>query len=1294
MNQRPLRIFISSPSDVRPERLIAERVVARLAREFAYHFRIEPVLWEREPLIATEHFQTMIQPPSETDIVVVILWSKLGTPLPAEKFRRLDGSAGVTGTEWEFEDAVRGYRERGAPDLLVYRKRTRVQTFLDDEAELERSREQKKILEQFWRRWFEDRAGGIKAASHSFDAAEEFEAQLETHLRGLIEEKVREVSGGALAPEEGGGIHWFKGSPFRGLQAFELEHAPVFFGRTRARNRLRELVQRRDLAREGFLLVFGASGSGKSSLVKAGLLADLLLPGMIGRVALVRHAIWTPAQGTDRLATALMEALPELGPLGWSAETLKPLLADSPETLLVPLRQALANAGRAAQLTEQAETRLCLVVDQLEELFTAGDIVPDAFARLAAALARSGAAWVVATMRSDFFHRLEGVPLLAELAAGEGQYQLLPVEAAEIAEIVRRPAREAGLRFEVEAESGTSLDSELIAAASADKGALPLLEFTLDELWERRAADGTLTFAAYRALGGLAGALAHRAEEVFVELDTATQAQLPALARALVTVGEDGTATARSARTADLAAVQPLVDALVAARLLIADGTVVRIAHEALIRHWPRLARQIEEDRTDLAARARVEQAAKRHAARPDPSLLLPAGLPLSEAEDLLARRRGELGGEVIDFVERSSTARHESERRGRRRLQTAAALFAVLAVAAGGAAIYAVNQAGEAERQRGAAVASASEAETQRATAVANAAEAEKQRSAAEAERQRVLRQQSLFLVRAAERATETGMPFLLLREALPRDLDKPERPFVGEAFAALYDVLQKFERAYVFAGERERAYGMAASPDGKWLVVAGPKGGRLFDVEAMRSGAALAAESRSTAATFAPKGGEVALAGEDGTVRIFGADGEMLRSHEVGAPVVQLLWTEQLHAVTRDGVVRRLGEGGGEVAQGARSIALMGKELLIGGQDGVLRPTGIAAHDGPIIGIAVSPDGKTVATAGGSDGTAKLWRDGELVATLNAPARVAVMSVAFTADGRRLVTTHDDAQARIWLVDPGELLAAYSEGGVGTAVPSADGRRVFTGGDFGYVKAWTAFPDQASRQTRLDMAGLMSLLIGRNIGPEQRRANLLPELAAAAEPPEPCDRMAGHPFDPGRVGRAMLLDTINARRAQPACEKAAAGGEPRLVFQYGRTLERAGDREGAARAYRAAADKGYPIAMSMLARLNPPDAASWRAKAAAAGDGSALYDLGEFDRALKAGMPLAAFRIAEDKEKEGDLVAAVRHYLLAFRLLRDRGILGEGSLPSQRASMLLHKIAPEELARIYREVEAWQPG
>src|SRR5947207_3138112 len=114
-DRKRVRIFISSPSDVRPERLIAQRLVERLAREFSHHFRVEPVLWEREPLVATEHFQTSITPPHETDIVVVILWSRLGVLLPVEQFPGAVTGRQVTGTEWEFEDAFASYREYGRP---------------------------------------------------------------------------------------------------------------------------------------------------------------------------------------------------------------------------------------------------------------------------------------------------------------------------------------------------------------------------------------------------------------------------------------------------------------------------------------------------------------------------------------------------------------------------------------------------------------------------------------------------------------------------------------------------------------------------------------------------------------------------------------------------------------------------------------------------------------------------------------------------------------------------------------------------------------------------------------------------------------------------------------------------------------------------------------------------------------------------------------------------------------------------------------------------------------------------
>lgn len=96
-----IRIFISSPADVRPERLVAEQIVTRLNREFTYHFRVEAVLWEREPLVATYHFQDShnIPTPRSADIVVVILWSRLGVPLPEKDFRGALSGRVVTGTE-------------------------------------------------------------------------------------------------------------------------------------------------------------------------------------------------------------------------------------------------------------------------------------------------------------------------------------------------------------------------------------------------------------------------------------------------------------------------------------------------------------------------------------------------------------------------------------------------------------------------------------------------------------------------------------------------------------------------------------------------------------------------------------------------------------------------------------------------------------------------------------------------------------------------------------------------------------------------------------------------------------------------------------------------------------------------------------------------------------------------------------------------------------------------------------------------------------------------------------------
>ena len=166
-----------------------------------------------------------------TDVVVCILWSRLGTRLPAG-FTREDGEPYASGTEWEFEDAARSYRERGTPDLLVYRKTREPVAGLSDKQALLKRLEQKEALDGFIDRWFGNPDDSFKAAFHAFETADEFEHLIETHLHKLLTEHLPEHLTGA----EGGTarVSWHAGSPFRGLEAFDVEHAPVFFGRTRA----------------------------------------------------------------------------------------------------------------------------------------------------------------------------------------------------------------------------------------------------------------------------------------------------------------------------------------------------------------------------------------------------------------------------------------------------------------------------------------------------------------------------------------------------------------------------------------------------------------------------------------------------------------------------------------------------------------------------------------------------------------------------------------------------------------------------------------------------------------------------------------------------------------------------------------------------------------------------------------------------------------------------------------------------------------------------------------------------
>lgn len=707
---RRIRIFISSPGDVADERLRAALIIDKLSQDYSRSFALESFRWEHEPMLASGHFQDAIEPPSAFDIVIFIVWSRLGTPLPQHsakrEYRGSDGRAPVTGTEWEYEEALAGARAKGAPDILAFRNASPAPIDPCDTDAQSKSIAQLSALNSFWVKHFVDR-GIFLAAYTEYRSLDEFAQRLEQSLRNLLD---RRIKGGEPRLE----AVWLR-DPFRGLESYDFEHEAIFFGRDGAIMKATEQLAANARSGSAFLLVSGASGSGKSSLVKAGVVPRLFRPQRISGAAFLRRVTFRPGNdGTDvflGLARALTRAdgqgvgLPELLATGQGAPHLATHLRNAAAEPTFPFMTALGRLTEEGRQTGRLlafeKAKLILVVDQLEELFSAAGIHPDdrrLFIKLMAGLARSGTVWVIATLRADFWHRAAEIPELIALAEGQHRMDLAAPSLAELAEMVRRPAEAAGLSFETHSQNGLALDAVLAEHAAAAPGALPLLSFTLDELYRKASTQGetVLTHADYESLGGLEGAIANRADEIMARLPSAAQAALPGVLRTLTAVSDaaDQMPVARTVSIETFAEGSParvLVEAFTAARLLVASETAgtptIRLAHEALISQWQRARSQLVMDRRDLETRSLVERQFRRwsqpgHGRR---SLLL-RNPDLANAIELAKRWGEELELPLRQYIARSSVR----ARLAQTLTAVAAALFAVVA----GAAIYAQQQA------------------------------------------------------------------------------------------------------------------------------------------------------------------------------------------------------------------------------------------------------------------------------------------------------------------------------------------------------------------------------------------------------------------------------------------------------------------------------------------------------------------------------------------------------------------------------------------------------------------------
>lgn len=463
---------------------------------------------------------------------------------------------------------------------------------------------------------------------------------------------------------------WLHASPFRGLEAFEEQHAAIFFGRKVSVDQLVQVVVSQVQAACAMVLVLGPSGAGKTSLVQAGLIPALkagAAPADAG-LAIAAHvqldcADMGQAGLLDTLASVLLDA--EIGDR---------LLFEN--TSAVALAQRLAHdlPGVIEQLQKQLSTIQVLVfIDRFEAVFRLphiGEQERAVFINVLDQLARSGCLLLILGCRNDFYPHLTAYPALMSMKLRGGHFDLTPPGSADIAQIIRHPAQVAQLRYTVD-ERGESLDELLINAAKSGPDTLPLLQYCLQELYRLRSADGELSHAAFHEMGGLEGAIGARAEQVISALGPAQIAALPHVLSQLVLVAEDeSTVSSRRVPWTALRndAENKLVQALVDAHLFVSElqggAPAFGIAHEALLRRWPRVVAWIDEHRQALQVRSRISAQAKRwQESGRKRDMLLPSGTQTNQARQLLKTSSFSFSPQEQGFINASL----QSEQRGER---------------------------------------------------------------------------------------------------------------------------------------------------------------------------------------------------------------------------------------------------------------------------------------------------------------------------------------------------------------------------------------------------------------------------------------------------------------------------------------------------------------------------------------------------------------------------------------------------------------------------------------------------
>jgi WD40 repeat protein/energy-coupling factor transporter ATP-binding protein EcfA2 len=686
IEKKSLKIFVSSPGDVAEERTISARIIKRLQECYKHLIEIEPIFWEHEPLRGSKSFQEEIPLPSETDVFICILWSRLGTRIPLHVTK----GEHKTGTEFEFEDALHACKEKGVPELYIYKNITEPPSVsLVDENDYKSRKEQWDALNRFWDDFSRDEENmSFVVAFQPYENTAEFEEKLETHLTKIIDTKIPEYQRAQSPPAT-----WIGQSPYRSLEYFDVEHAPIFFGRTKEISKVISAMSVQMARKKAFVMITGGSGSGKSSLARAGVLPMITEPGIIEGIGVWRWAIFEPGIKTKNtysnvLLGGLIEALtnsdhalPELLDDEITMDELYSILQENPRSIHESIRGVLSLISALIKQTESLENkpqaRFLLLIDQFEQIFhDEYSEMRDDFITVIDSLARGGRVCVLMTMRIEFYPQFQNNPLLAALSEEAGQVVLAPPTISELTKMIREPAIAAGLRFDIK-PTGERLDEIIVNDASTNPENLSLVEFSLDLLYKRKSEENLLTFSEYERMGGIYGALetiANETWETWKHQHPSNENAFNNVIHHLIHIDQqdDNKITRKYAELSLFLPTSPersFVEHFVNARLLKTDErekdhvATVTVVHESLFSSWKHLNQWIEKNRELLQIKRRIGQAFDNWKVKNQhDDYLLPSGNPLIEAESLLQSHRQWLEDDLIEYIQYSSQTAKDRE--------------------------------------------------------------------------------------------------------------------------------------------------------------------------------------------------------------------------------------------------------------------------------------------------------------------------------------------------------------------------------------------------------------------------------------------------------------------------------------------------------------------------------------------------------------------------------------------------------------------------------------------------------